>query len=764
MTSVDKDPREMTMRPEYSGPEDLDRVLIHLREARERAALKSRAGRKGGGGAALPEEKLSFERAPRSEARAATPGKAPPSTVEPDSVPAERPENRDLSIAPPAGPSDAKPRSTAPAVRAGASPSEPSVAAGAPPSPPSAAAMARATARLARAAASLAADTKAPPAITTAPTPPRERIAAPIHVHLGRGELHASVMASWPAFKAVAGFSFVTNILMLAGPLFMLQVYDRVMTSGSMPTLVALSILTAAIYGVIGILELVRSRVIVRVGVELDRRMSDRVFAAALRRSLGQPGSSMHALRELDQLRQFIAGPGPLTFFDAPWTPVYLLVIFLTHWTLGVAATIGAVILLIIAWASEVRSREPLAQAGKASSRSLELAENGQRNAEAITAMGMLGAYRNRWQATNRDALAWQVLAADRLSGLSSLSKSLRLLLQSMMLAIGAALAVNGLISAGAIIAATIIFGRALAPVEQIVAQWRGFVKARESFDKLEELLKAHPEPSRRMSLPAPKGRLETRGLRVAAPDGRSMILSNISFVVESGRMVAVIGPSASGKSTLVRTLVGLWPAAGGEVLLDEARLDQWNADELGRHIGYLPQNVELFAGTVRENISRFEPSATDADVVEAARAAHAHDMIMALPKGYETELGAFGAYLSAGQRQRIGLARALFGNPALVVLDEPNANLDRTGDEALAAAIDGMKARGRAVILVSHRVQAIGKADMLLYLERGQQRAFGPRDEVLRFLQQGGQGQPARGPGQGPAQGPGNAGGNAKR
>ncbi len=553
----------------------------------------------------------------------------------------------------------------------------------------------------------------------------------------GKGELLRAILASSPSFKAMAWFSCVSNILMLAGPLFMLQVYDRVMTSGSMPTLLALSLLTAAIYGVIGMLDLVRSRIIVRVGVELDQRIGERVFGAALRRSLTSQGSSLMALRELDSLRQFIAGPGPLTAFDVPWTPVYMLVIFLTHWMLGVAATLGAMLLVLIAWASEVRSRQALAEASKAQNRSLELAETGQRNAESIGAMGMLGAYRARWQQANGEALAWQVLAADRLASMTSLSKALRLLLQSLMLALGAALAIQGQISAGSIIAATIIFGRALAPVEQGVGQWRGFVKARESFAKLEELLKAHPEPVQKTSLPAPKGHLEVKAVRVMAPESRAVILANVTFTVSPGQMVAVIGPSASGKSTLARTLVGLWPTSGGEISIDGARLEQWNSEELGRHIGYLPQNVELFAGTVRENISRFEASATDAQVVEAARAAHAHDMIMALPQGYDTQLGAFGTYLSAGQRQRIGLARALFGYPALVVLDEPNANLDRFGDEALAGAIDGMRKRGQAIVLVSHRVQAIGKADLLLYLERGQQRAFGPREEVLRFLQQ---------------------------
>ena len=552
-------------------------------------------------------------------------------------------------------------------------------------------------------------------------------------------ELKTAILASRDAFVATGYFSLAINILMLAGPLFMLQVYDRVMTSGSISTLVALSALTIGIYVVIGLLELVRSRVIVRVGVELDRRIGDRVFQASLKRSLLAPGSSLLALRELDGLRQFIGGPGPLTFFDAPWTPIYLLVIFLTHWTLGVAATVGAVLLLITAWASEARSRQPLAEAGKAAGRSLELAETGQRNAEAITAMGMLTAYRGRWQKMNRESLAWQMLASDRLGSLSAMSKMLRLLMQSMMLAIGAALALKGEISAGSIIAGTIIFGRALAPVEQAVAQWKGFIKARESYQKLEGLLAQYPKPAERMSLPRPKGHLEVQSLRVAAPESRTIILSGISFAVMPGQMVAVIGPSASGKSTLARAIVGLWEPFGGAVRLDGARLDQWNPEQLGQQIGYLPQNVELFAGTVRENISRFRENAADADVIAAAKAAHAHDLIMALPQSYETQLGAFGTFLSAGQRQRIGLARALYDNPPLIVLDEPNANLDRAGDEALSSAIDDMRARGQAVILISHRVQAIGKADCLLYIENGSQKAFGPRADVIKFLQSGG-------------------------
>jgi PrtD family type I secretion system ABC transporter len=552
----------------------------------------------------------------------------------------------------------------------------------------------------------------------------------------GASELKAAILASRRAFTATGTFSLVINLLMLAGPLFMLQVYDRVLTSGSIPTLVALSVMTAGLYAIIGVLELVRTRVIVRIGVEIDRRLGDRIFQAALRRSLAAPGQSMSALRELDSLRQFIAGPGPLTFFDAPWTPIYLFVIFMTHWTLGVAATLGAAVLMLIAWMSETTSRAPLAEAAKAATRGVELAETGQRNAEAITAMGMLGAYRRRWQMANEEAIAWQVLAADKLGTLSSLSKALRLLLQSFMLAIGAALAIKGDISAGAIVAATIIFGRALAPVEQAIGHWRSFVKAHESYRKLDALLRHEPVPIAKTALPPPKGNLEVASLRVASPETRQLILSNISFTVTPGTMLAVIGPYASGKSTLARALVGLWQPFSGTIRLDGARLDQWNNEDLGRHIGYLPQDVELFAGTVKENIARFRTDATDEQVTAAARMAHAHELIMALPKGYDTEIGTFGTYLSAGQRQRIGLARALFGDPALVVLDEPNSNLDRSGDEALGSAIDGMRSRGQAVVLVSHRVQAIGKADSLLYIERGVQRAFGPRDDVMKLFQ----------------------------
>ncbi|MBV1693302.1 MAG: type I secretion system permease/ATPase [Hyphomicrobiales bacterium] len=586
----------------------------------------------------------------------------------------------------------------------------------------------------------------AAPATTSTPPPSQPASATSrlpdIDRLIGRSELRQALDKSWRAVKAVGWFSCAINILMLTGPLFMLQVYDRVLTSGSIPTLLALSALTAALYAVIGVLELVRSRVIVRLGMEIDQRIGDRIFEASLRHSINGPGTSVGALRELDTLRNFVAGPAPMTAFDAAWTPIYLLVIFLTHWSLGLAAALGMALLVVCAWVSEQRGRGPLQETTKASLRSIEMAEVGQRNAAVLISMGMIGTYRARWQHLNQTALAWQVYASDQLGGIGAISKALRLLLQSLMLAIGAALAVKGEISAGAIVAGTIIFGRALAPVEQAIAHWRSAVKAYESYTHLDALLKVVPPDVARMDLPAPKGNIEVQGLRVAAPQGRQLILSGISFHVSPGQMLAVIGPSASGKSSLVRTLVGLWQPFAGHVKIDGVRLDQWTSERLGRHIGYLPQDVELFSGTVRDNIARFDTNATDDAVIAAAKAAHAHDLITALPRGYDTELGAFGTHLSAGQRQRIALARALYADPALVVLDEPNANLDRAGDEALSSAIDGMRRRGQAIIMVSHRVQAIGLADLVLYIDRGVKRAFGPRDQVLQAINGGGRAQ----------------------
>jgi PrtD family type I secretion system ABC transporter len=590
------------------------------------------------------------------------------------------------------------------------------------------------------------------PATPALPVPAAAHVHQAGRVRAGEDEVKQAIASSRSAFIGIGILSFLINILMLTGPLFMLQVYDRVMTSGSLSTLLALAMLTAVLYAMTGFFDLVRTRIVSRVSVEIDQRLSDRIFKASLRRSLFKQGASISALRDLDTVRQFASGPAPMIFFDAPWTPIYLLVIFMVHWVLGLAALAGAALILVLTLLSERTAREPLAEANKSAMKSLDMADSAQRNVEALAAMGMIEAYRKRWQNASSEALAWQINAADRIGSMASFGKAVRLLLQSMMLAIGAALAISGDISSGSIIAGTIIFGRALAPVEQGVGQWKSFVKARESFAKLRMLLKEEPEPPLRTALPAPRGLLEVAQLRVAAPDTRKLILANLNFTVKPGELCAVIGPSASGKSTLARTLVGLWPPFSGSISIDGAELQQWNPEALGRYIGYLPQDVELFSGTVRENISRFRDDAVDDAVIEAARMAHAHEMILALPQGYDTQLGSFGTYLSAGQRQRIGLARALFGNPVFLVLDEPNANLDRLGDEALTSALAGMKKRGQAVVLISHRVQAMGLADTLLYVDRGVQRAFGPQAEVMKLFRQAGPG------GGGPAQAQGGA------
>lgn len=547
-------------------------------------------------------------------------------------------------------------------------------------------------------------------------------------------EFKAAVSASRRALSATLLFSAVINVLMMAGPLFMLQVYDRVLPSGSFSTLVALSIVTAAIYCIVGVLELTRTRIISRVGAEIDQRLSDRVFESSLRKSLVKQGAAGATMRELDNLRQFLSGPSPITFFDIAWTPAYLLVIFLAHWTLGVAAIIGTVVLVGLAWLSKQRGRTPLLHARQAVSKSLELAEAGQRNAEAITAMGMMAAYRARWQTVNSEALGWQLLASDRLGGLLSATKAASLLLQALMLAMASGLAISGQISPGAVIAVVMVFGRALAPFEVVMRHRRSFISARESSVKLDEALTGAPIERNHTGLPRPKGVLEVENIRVAAPETRNAILHGISFKLSPGQMLAIIGPSASGKSSLIRAIMGLWPPFGGTITVDDTRLDRWHPEDLGQYIGYLPQSVELFSGTVRENIARFRDDATGGQVIEAAKQAHVHELILDLPDGYETELGNDGMILSRGQCQSIALARALFGRPPLVVLDEPYSNLDSFGDEAFSKTLDGLRQRKQTVIIVSHRTQAIEKADLLLLIGKGQQRAFGPSIEIMKM------------------------------
>jgi len=548
-------------------------------------------------------------------------------------------------------------------------------------------------------------------------------------------DIRAALRKSRGALIATAFFSLVLNMLMLSGPLYMLQIYDRVLTSRSMPTLIALSILVAVLYALSGFLEFVRSRILTRISLAFDQTVGERVFDASTRLGLikGKPVAS--PLRDFEALRQFLSSPGPSALFDMPWAPIYLALLFMFHWLLGAVALGGAVALLVIALATERATQSAVARSTEASRRSSVLADAGQNNAEVLAAMGMLASYRQRWLGANREALLIQSQSSDTITGLTAVSKTLRMLLQSAILAIGAALAIHGDVSMGAIIAGSILMGRALAPVEQAIAHWRGFVRARQAHRALRELLDALPPQTDRIELPTPNGHLDVRGIRMAPPGTQRLVVNNVSFAVGPGQILAIAGPSASGKSTLARALVGVWPVAGGEIRLDGARLDQWDPQRLGHHIGYVPQDVELFSGSVRDNISRFLPDATDADVIAAAKLARAHSMILDLPQGYDTELGAFGGHLSAGQKQRIALARALYGNPVLLVFDEPNSNLDSDGDAALIEAIGELKPLNRTVITVTHRSSAIARADLLLVMERGQVRAFGPRDDVLRSL-----------------------------
>ena len=476
----------------------------------------------------------------------------------------------------------------------------------------------------------------------------------------GKKALRAALSRCKRAFVGTGIFSFVINLLMLTGPLFMLQIYDRVLTSRSLPTLVALTVLVAGLFAFLGLLEFIRSRVMVRIGLKLDYHLYERLFGAWLAQGLqDRSGRNLQPLSDLHLLRQFLGGPGPLSLFDMPWVPVYLGIIFLFHPFLGWVATAGAFIVLSIALLNELASRGPSEEANRHSLESQAFATMAQRNCEAVAAMGMEHNVRTRWLRDHHGALRGQTRVADRVGGFMALSKSFRLFLQSAILAAGAWLAVMQEITPGTMIAASIILGRALAPVDQAIGQWRAFIAARQAYSRLATTLSAFPEPRQRISLPAPEGRLVVDSVFATPPGADKMVINGLRFALNPGDGLGVIGPSASGKSSLARLLVGLWKPVRGAVRLDGATLDQWDRTELGRHIGYLPQDVELFDGTVKDNIARFFDDAEDAEIITAAKRAFAHDMIVGLPDGYDTLVGRGGIVLSGGQRQRVALARA---------------------------------------------------------------------------------------------------------
>jgi ATP-binding cassette subfamily C exporter for protease/lipase len=553
---------------------------------------------------------------------------------------------------------------------------------------------------------------------------------------LPSNEIVQALLGYKHVFRTIGVFSMLINLLMLVPSIYMLQVYDRVLPSRNGVTLAMLTLMMLLMYGLSSALEYVRSFVVIRVGAKLDMHLNARVYTAAFETNLKQQGvNAGQALNDLTTIRQFVTGNALFAFFDAPWFPIYLIVIFVFNVWLGLFATIGSAVLVALAIVNERVSRRPLAEATVLSIRSTALATSNLRNAEVIEAMGMLPHLMARWSVLNSGFLARQAEASEKAALVGNVTKFVRLTLQSLVLGLGALLAIDGLVSPGMMIAGSILMGRVLGPLEMVISVWRQWSSAKSAYERLVDLLENNPARRIGMSLPAPAGRLTLEAVSAAAPGGRVAVLQGLSLAIETGDVVGVIGPSASGKSTLARVMVGVWPAAVGTVRLDGADIYQWDKEQLGPHIGYLPQEVELFGGSIAENIARFGQIESD-KVIEAAKLAGVHDMILRLPQGYDTLVGDRGAGLSGGQKQRIGLARALYGNPALIVLDEPNSNLDETGEAALKQAIDSLREAGKTVVLITHRTSVIAATTKLLLLVEGQLKLYGPTAHVLAALQ----------------------------
>ncbi|MFW3613874.1 type I secretion system permease/ATPase [Billgrantia antri] len=548
-------------------------------------------------------------------------------------------------------------------------------------------------------------------------------------------ELQQVLKSCRVSFAAIGGFSLCINLLMLTPALYMLQVYDRVITTGSRETLLMLTLVVVFLLAVMGGLELVRSRLLVRVGNSLDSRMSARLYRAVFERARVHPGpSSAQPLDDLKSVRQFLAGNGLFAFFDAPWVPLYLGILFLFDVWFGVFATLAGAILLGLALANEWATKRLLAEAGNEHIQAQALLTSNLRNAEAVHAMGMLPGLHRRWAQRHLAALIKQSQASDRSGSLTHLSKVLRVLAQSLILGVGALLVLEARVTPGMMIAASIIMGRALAPIDQMIGSWKGFVSARDAYKRLTRLLEQSPVEAERLELPAPRGEVALEGVSLVPPGSEVAVLHDIDLHVTKGEHVGIVGPSAAGKTALARALLGIWQPHRGTVRLDGASLAHWHRDALGPWVGYLPQDIELFDGTVAENIARFG-EVDDEKVVAAARRADVHEMILRLPEGYETRLGVADGALSRGQRQRVGLARALYGDPVLVVLDEPNANLDDAGERALAQTLRRLKEEGVTLFVVSHRRGILEGVDKLLVLDRGRMRLFGPAHEVMARL-----------------------------
>jgi ATP-binding cassette, subfamily C, bacterial exporter for protease/lipase len=555
-----------------------------------------------------------------------------------------------------------------------------------------------------------------------------------------KNEIELALRGFKSTFVTIGTFSAITNLLALTPSIYMLQVYDRVLASRNEITLLMLTLIMLGAYLAMSALEMMRSFVLVRIGARFDMLLNKRVYTAAFEQNLKKAGGNAgQALNDLTNLRQFLTGNALFAFFDAPWFPIYLIVIFFFEPWLGVFALCGTAVLIVLAVVNEKVSRAPLSEANTMAIAASTLATNNLRNAEVIESMGMLPNLMSRWFKLHSRFLNLQADASQKAGVVSALTKFFQSSLTSGVLGFGALLAVQGRITPGMMIAASILVGRALAPVQQVIAVWKSWASTRSAYGRLTELLGANPERGAGMELPKPQGILTVEGVTASPPGSSQAVVRGLSFAIAPGDALGVIGPSGSGKSTLARLLVGVWPALGGKVRLDGADIYSWNKAELGPNIGYLPQDIELFGGTVSDNIARFGEVDPE-KVVEAAKRAGVHDMILHLPKGYDTPLGDGGAGLSGGQKQRLGLARAMYGDPALIVLDEPNSNLDEIGEQALVQAVLDLRRRGKTIVLITHRTSIIGATSKLLVMRDGVGQMFGPTDQVLSALQEANQ------------------------
>ena len=550
-------------------------------------------------------------------------------------------------------------------------------------------------------------------------------------------EIGRALLAFKRTFWTIGVFSAIINLMMLVPSLYMLQVYDRVLASRNEITLLMLTLLMLGAYLFMGGLEVIRSFILVRVGARFDMMLNKRVYTASFEQNLKQAGGNAgQTLSDLTNLRQFLTGNALFAFFDAPWFPIYLFVIFMFEPSLGLFALCGTIVLVILAYVNERVTKSPLSEANTMAVSASSLATNNLRNAEVIESMGMLPNLMGRWFKLHGKFLNLQADASQKAGTIGAATKFVQTALQSLVLGFGALLVLENRITPGMMIAASILVGRTLAPVQQVIGVWKSWSSTRSAFDRLTKLLEANPARPAGMALPAPQGHLALEGVTASPPGMRNPVVRNVSFSINPGDVLGVIGPSGSGKSTLARLLVGVWPAMMGKVRLDGADIYTWNKAELGPHMGYLPQDIELFSGTVSENIARFGDVDSE-KVVQAAKRAGVHDMILHFPEGYDTRLGDGGAGLSGGQKQRLGLARAMYGDPSLIVLDEPNSNLDEAGEAALTAAVNDLRQRGKTIILITHRPSAIGITTKLLLMREGAVHMFGPTDKVLAALQE---------------------------